>query len=158
MASGVSRTSSFRKALRKRAGEGRRIDEGIQRHGERIGALLECRRWNIMEKRRENLAQALGEQVVNAFVVLDAGLNLDQAIGDMVRLERGERARKIDRRKVENVVVLERQLDAEDYGHGLLGQNGFFDNVSFVKFRTRTGMLACPPTSSLTCPLDPRIS
>jgi hypothetical protein len=51
---------------------------------------------------------------VNAFVVLNAGLNLDQAIGDMAGLARRKRARKIDRRKVENVVVLERQLDAED--------------------------------------------
>ena len=31
--------------------------------------------------------------------------------------------------------------DLSDCGHGLLGQNGFFDNVSFVKFRTRAGIL-----------------
>ena len=31
--------------------------------------------------------------------------------------------------------------DLSDNGHGLLGQNGFFDNVSFVKFQTRKGIL-----------------
>jgi hypothetical protein len=31
--------------------------------------------------------------------------------------------------------------DLSDCGHGLLGQNGFLDDVSFVKFRTRTGIL-----------------
>jgi hypothetical protein len=31
--------------------------------------------------------------------------------------------------------------DLSNNGHGLLGQSGFFDNVSFVKFRSRKGVV-----------------
>lgn len=32
--------------------------------------------------------------------------------------------------------------DLSDGGHGLLGHHGFFDNISFVKFRGQKGILA----------------
>ena len=31
--------------------------------------------------------------------------------------------------------------DLSDCGHGLLGQRGFFDNISFIKFRGHKGIL-----------------
>ena len=66
---------------------------------------------------------------MNALVVLDPCLNFDQLVRDVFGFKRRQRAGEIDVGKVEDVVVLQRKIDAEleervDHGdsrHALLG-------------------------------------
>ena len=61
----------------------------------------------------KSCAQTLAKQIVNALIVLDARLNLDQAIGDMsASTAVSERVRSIVG-EIEDVVVLQRQLNPE---------------------------------------------
>ena len=63
------------------------IEQAVERHRERGGSLvLEGRCRQLVEEASEERAQAFGKQIVNALVVLDARLNFDQPIGDVLVL------------------------------------------------------------------------